>query len=67
MTATQYDPRTAQEAREGDCLVFFVCLVTAALAMTGLTLFTGLEAVPRLLLAGAVTLLVGVVTSAVAS
>lgn len=53
--------------RDGDCVVFFVCLVTAALAMLGLALLTDLEPLPRLLLAAAVTTLAGVTTAAVAS
>lgn len=54
---------TVRDERDGDCLVFFVCLVTGALAMLGLALLTDLEGLPRLLLTGAITTLAGVSVS----
>lgn len=55
-----------QERRDAECLTFFVCLVTAAVTLLGLTLATDLDQLTRILLAGGITAVVGTLVHAVA-
>lgn len=55
-----------QERRDAECLTFFVCLVTASVALLGLTLATDLDQLTRILLAGGITVVVGALVHAVA-
>lgn len=51
-----------QARRDGECVAFFVALVTAAVVILGLSLFTQVEGLPRLLVTAASGLLAGAVT-----
>ena len=51
-----------QARRDGECVAFFVALVTAAVVMLGLSLFTGVEGLLRLALTAGAGLLAGAVT-----
>lgn len=51
-----------QACRDGECVAFFVSLVTAAVVILGLALFTQIEGLPRLLLTAAAGLPAGVIT-----
>ena len=55
-----------QAQRDSECVAFFVALVTAAVVMLGLSLFTGVEGLLRLALTAGAGLLAGAVAWATA-
>lgn len=64
-TSRASDP-AEQAQRDSECVAFFVALVTAAVVMLGLSLFTGVEGLPRLALTAGAGLLAGAVAWATA-
>ncbi|EZP42188.1 hypothetical protein [Micrococcus luteus] len=60
------DPAAEQAQRDSECVAFFVALVTAAVVMLGLSLFTGVEGLLRLALTAGAGLLAGAVAWATA-
>ncbi|KWW40184.1 hypothetical protein M3D71_003720 [Micrococcus luteus] len=66
-TASRASDAAAEQAqRDSECVAFFVALVTAAVVMLGLSLFTGVEGLLRLALTAGAGLLAGAVAWATA-
>ena len=68
-TSTSDRPDVApdeQAHRDSECVAFFVTLVTAAVVMLGLSLFTGVEGLLRLALTAGAGLLAGALAWATA-
>ncbi|MCV7515432.1 hypothetical protein [Micrococcus luteus] len=65
-TSRASDPAAERAQRDSECVAFFVALVTAAVVMLGLSLFTGVEGLLRLALTAGAGLLAGAVAWATA-
>ncbi|MBE1539824.1 hypothetical protein [Micrococcus yunnanensis] len=65
-TSRASDAAAERAQRDSECVAFFVALVTAAVVMLGLSLFTGVEGLLRLALTAGAGLLAGAVAWATA-